>query len=236
MPRPKAPKPETEIILEGLQEQYFLKNRDEKIYQQMFEIIIPYARSLVLKTTKNRIFLSPDIVDDAALDAAIKFMSQYKEKPDFKIAYSFGGILRYKVLEALYGDDKIQDDLTLSLNGIISPRDGNNSTELEEMSEQLRFTHLGRPLSSRISLYEDPAETILSQDIFAIDSCVSVARDLFKSTTDLHSVVLTVMGMILFIKKAKCYNEYREKFLFPQETQVLDMALLEMRMRLAGEA
>ena len=234
MARPKAPKPLTEVQLEELQEKY-LSTRDERYFQEMFTIIISYARSLVLKTTKNKIFLAPEVVDEAALDAAIKFMAPYKDpnKPNYRIAYSFAGVLRYKVLEAMYGDNKVQDDMTASLNSIIQPYGSDKTdTELGSLSESLQFLYLGRPETD----FTDPADIILNQESFAIDSCVSVARDIFRASINLRSNVAITLGMILFIKKAKTYPAFRCQFLTEDEQHILDIALLEMRMRLTGEA
>ena len=104
----------TEKKLMALQDLY-LANRDVKHMQDMFLIVLPYARSSVLKKIRGRTFLNEDLVYEYAVDATIKFMSQY-ENPEFKVDTSFGGLLGLKVLEAMHGPKVIKADQIGSLN------------------------------------------------------------------------------------------------------------------------
>ncbi len=101
-------RPPTEQELFDLQTKY-LKTRDNGIWKEMFELCNTYARSLVLKKITGKKFLTPDEVNDASTNATIAFMSQYKENKDFAIFGSFAGLLKWKVLEALFKDYKEDD-------------------------------------------------------------------------------------------------------------------------------
>jgi hypothetical protein len=229
-------KPATEQKLTELQKKY-LKNRKGKDYQDsiyfqdMFKEMIPYARSLILKTTRGKIYLPPDLVDDAALDSAIKLMSQY-EKPDFSIGSSFAGYLKFKVLESLYNSKIIKEDAVTSLNLLVENK-GTTSTEFEDLQESLNFTHIFHPDSHKAT--EDPSEYVLDKKEDAIDSVLTVVTDLFLSL-DLRVAMRVIIGILSFIRKHENYPEYREYYLTEEEVKILDLALLELRNRLANMA
>ena len=108
MGRIQKPKPESEIKLTELQDKWFQTN--DKIYlSEMFEIIVNYARSLCLKINRGKVFIDPDRLYGIAVDSAISFMKNYNDK-DFRIHASFAGLLRFKVLENLYGNYKQDED------------------------------------------------------------------------------------------------------------------------------
>ena len=95
-------KPETEIRLSELQDIY-LTTRDPEAWREMFDTMIKYARSLTLKVNRGKVYLDPEHVLAVATDSAIKIMERYNQ-PNFRIEHSFGGLLRWKVLESLYGN------------------------------------------------------------------------------------------------------------------------------------
>ena len=224
------PKPETEVKLAELQDKY-LTDRDIVSYQLMFSVILPYARSLILKKTTGKIFLPPDLVDSAALEATVKFMSQY-EKPDFRIDTSFAGLLGFKVLEAMYGPKIIAADQICSLNEHIES-DKSKNTEFGEMSEAFNFTYLFRPDSAQIG--EDPINYLFNREGDAIDSVMTVIRDLYKSV-DLHTYFVVAIAINQFIRKRKTLEKFKEDFLNDKQREILDISLLEIRNRLANVA
>lgn len=101
------------------------------IWSEMFLEVKTYARSMVLQKLKNKKFLSPDEVDGHANNAALKFMSQYLYRVNFKCGTSFGKMINYKVLETVYGE--VEDDKTLSLI-----MDGGDNGDLDLLSIQQR--------------------------------------------------------------------------------------------------
>jgi len=221
---------DTEKQLQELQAEY-LATRDIWAYQQIFSIILPYARSQVLKKTRNKIYLPPDLVDNYALEATVRFMSQY-EKPKFMVNTSFGGALDYKVREAMYGPQIIKADAILSLNEHIESHKS-TETELGEMSESFNFTYLFRADSDNIG--DDPANYLFNKEEDAIHSMLSVMTDLYF-TVDLLTFVRVAQGIILFIRKSRSLQKYIDRYLDENQKEVFELTKLEMRNRLMNEA
>ena len=112
-------KPETEQELFALQEQY-LKTRDHKIWVKMFEVALPYIKSLILKKKKEEErskWEESDEIASKASTATFLFLSQYLKKPQFEVGASFAGMINGKILEVLYGGTH---DFDVSLNSKIN--------------------------------------------------------------------------------------------------------------------
>ena len=224
-------KPDTEVNLGELQEKLLSEYRstgewNEVIWNEMFAIMINYARSLVLKATKGKVFLEPEHVSAVATDAAIKIMKRYKEDDDFLIDRSFGGLLRWKVIESLYGD--YQEDNHLSLNHIVS-EEGGHTTELGDLQTSVGFTNLGNHQS-----YEQDLDIVKSIDLMKIVD--DVLND-FDSAVD--SYRLSMMGrvyLLLTMRKSKVRHSMnifrRYADMHPKEEEALELLLLEVRNRI----
>lgn len=228
--KPLEQKPETEVLLSKLEAEY-LVSRDNLTYQKIFSAIFPYARSLVLKKTRGKAFLPPDLVDEAALESTIKFMSQY-EKPEYKTKASFAGLLTYKVLESLYGPKVRAVDDILSLNEHIE-KDQGHETELGDLSENYNFTYLFRAHSHDIT--DDPSEYLFDTSNDAINNMMSVVKDIYTSV-DLHSFFIISNALFQFIEKSKTLDKFKDRFMTPPMKEIYDISLLEMMNRLQGIA
>lgn len=218
-------KPLTEIKLGELQEQY-LATRDEKVWQEMFSIMIQYARSLVLKATKGKVFLDPDHVIGVATDAAIKIMRRYHDDPDFLIDRSFGGLLRWKVVESLYGDR--QEESHLSLNHIVS-EEGGHVTELGDLQASIGFH-----TSTNVDSDEPILDGILLQEMYTV---VREVLDEFDLAVDNYRLsLLARLFVLLSIRKSKIRHSVnifkRHIHLRPKEEEAIDLLMLEIRNRL----
>lgn len=229
-----AQKPATEVRLSDLQEKYLETRNIEKydqnpFYREMFQEMVPYARSLILKQTKGKIFLPPDIVDAASIDSTIKLMTQYN-RPGFLIDRSFAGYLYFKIKETLYNDRLQKEDMTVSLNNIIETK--SKSVELGDLAETLNFTYMFRPDGDSSS--DDPATYLFNKEHDAIRSALSVIEDVFMSSPLKLSMKIAI-GMLQFIRKSPTYNKYIET-LSEEEGAALNLALLELRNRLANVA
>jgi hypothetical protein len=233
-------KPATELLLTKLEKEYLEEREiragngtpsdiEIRLYHQMFKELVPYARSLILKKTKGKIFLPPDIVEETALESTVKFMSQY-EKPDFRTRASFAGLLSFKVLESLYGPKIKAADKITSLNEHIE-NGKSRETELGELSESYNFTYLFRPYDNDI--IDDPANYLFNKETDAINNIMTVIRDLFKCTT-LHQFYIICICICQFIDKAKTIEKFQELFFTPEIKEVYEIALLEIRNRLAN--
>lgn len=224
-------KPATEVLLSDLQAEY-LKDRNQVAYQKMFEELVVYCRSLVLKTIKGKIFLNPDYVQEVALEATMRLMVQY-QKPEFTIGASFAGYLQFKILEVLYNTKVIQEDMTLSLNAIVDASSkSTHVTEMEDLAESLNFTYLAQP--SRYLASVDPSMYLLDSEAEALNTCMSVVKEVFN-LIGFREGLRVVIGILQFIRKSPTYPRLRET-LSPNQLSVLDLSLLEIRNRLAGVA
>lgn len=226
-----SPTPEIEIKLKALQDEY-LKTKDITVYQQIFSELLPYARSLTLKSTKNKKYLPPELVDNAALEATVKFMSQYNNADFTGIHSSFGGILRYKVLESLYGPGIIKADSIASLNEHIESSK-TLDTELGDMAESFNFSYLFRPDGASIT--DDPANYLFNTDNDAINNILTVIKDLYMAT-NLHTYYRVCLGVILQMKHAKTLEKYVSTILDPSQKEIFDLTMLEIFKRLKNVA
>ncbi len=216
-------KPETEIRLSELQDRY-LATKDPEAWQEMFDIMIKYARSLTLKVNKGKVYLDPEHVLAVATDSAIKIMERYNQ-PTFKIEHSFGGLLRWKVLESLYGN--WEEESHISLNTIVGD-DSGTKTELGDLQDKI---HL-HPLSPRFVTEIDESK---------LENVAEGIRDVLREfDTAANSYILSLharLYALLIFRKSKVRQSIS---LFKQaidvdakEEQVLDLLLLEIRNRLS---
>lgn len=224
----QGPKPKTEELLVKLEKEY-LETRDIIVYQRIFQELLPYAKSLILKKTKGKIFLPPALVEDAALESTIKFMSQY-EKPGYFTRASFAGLLSYKILESLYGPKIRAADRIVSLNEHIE-NGKSHETELGDLAENYNFTYLFRPYNNDI--VDDPANYLFDKNEDAINSILTVLKDVYKNVP-IHSFFLISMGIYQFIEKSKTLQKFKELFFTSELENIYELSLLEIRNRLAN--
>ena len=150
-------------------------------------------------------------------------MARYSQ-PGFRIEHSFGGLLRWKVLESLYGN--WEEEAHLSLNAIVGD-DSGNKTELGDLQDKMHLHPLGAQFTVEMdeSRLEDLAKnirTILMEFDGAVDSYrLSLSARLY---------------LLLTLRKSKIRQSTTlfKQFigLEPKEEQALDLLLLEIRNRL----
>jgi hypothetical protein len=223
-------KSETEYKLEKLQKDW-LDNDDKKAYQEMFNIIVQYSRSIILKMTKGKKFLDPDFVMDKAIDSTIKFFEQYEKNSTFRIDFSFGGVLRYKVLECLYGPEVRKTDAVVSINSYIG---GDDTDELESLQEKLDM----RPVWSSELEITDPVYKMYHTEETVMNTVFSVIRDLYKTIPKKRDIIIILIALLHTFRKmkSKTFDEFREKYLTSNELRdTYEMSILEIRNRLADE-
>ncbi len=223
-------KPKTEQLLADYEAEY-LHTRDIKVYQKMFSELLPYARSLILKKTKGKIFLPPALVEEAAIESTVKYMSQY-EKPDFYTKVSFAGLMSLKVLESLYGPKTKAADKISSLNEHIE-NGKTTETELGDLSESYNFTYLFRPSNRDIT--DDPVNYLFDSNKDAMNNFMTVVKDLYK-VLDVRSFYLIALAIAQFVDKSKTLEKFKEIFFSKEMYEIFDVSMLEARNRLSLEA
>jgi len=196
-----GPKPKTELELDALQADY-LATKNPEAWKKMYEIMISYARSFALKMIKTKKFLDPDYIMGIAVDSATKIMSRYLEQDDFFIAASFGGLLKWKVLETLFDNKQKRIDSELSLNHTAGD-DSEHNVELGELSEKFHLQSF-----SHNETYEPELALDSADDFFNV---VKKTMADFDAIASYHLRVVARPFVLLFLRKSRIKN-WKELF------------------------
>ena len=224
-------KPPTEILLDSLQEEYLL-TRDEKIWQEMFTTCVPYAKSLILKKIKSKVFLEPDYIDECSVSVVLRFLNQYKTNKKFKVEHSFAGMMRFKVLEVLYGS-KHEDD-HVSLNYYMAD---DSKSELGDYLTKIGYTNVLNPNEEK---YYNP-ENIIYSGSDSYSSVKEVLRELDETISDNKRLQLLlrlrVIMMFRYPRSRHADSVFKKHFAKDyKEECIIDQTLLEIRNRLKSRS
>lgn len=226
-PKKKKEKPQVEIDLMLLQSVLLQDRFAAESWDSMFPVMINYARSIVLKTIKGKVFLEPDHVLGVATDAAIKIMERYRTDPEFFITDSFGGLLRWKVIESLYGD--FEEDNHSSLNFVVG-NEGGHITELGDLQSSVGTQNV---MYKDVSLTQDLDKTS-SQDV--MKDTLTVLTEFDDSVDNYRLKLLGRLCVLLTLRKSKVRHSLQvfknHMNITPREDEVLDLLVLEIRNRL----
>jgi hypothetical protein len=223
----------TEIKLFELQKQY-LKKRDQKIWAEMFDICVSYARSMILQQNKRQqTYDQPEVVYDQAVASALYFMRQYINHKEFEVTGSFFGMLHYKVLEATKKRDE-EDDHD-SLNSERQWENNNNNTELEDLQIAKHFETFLSPIEK----LGNPENCLRELDIAEITNGILKEVDkILQKTDDIYTPLIIRLYLILYLRKPK--NRHSKKMFIQQWAQaeenkierIIDLVILELHHRL----
>lgn len=223
MPKKKKPKPETELRLEALQDKFLNDPNDTDVYHEYFNLLKVYARSLTLKEIKNKVFLPPDRVEEVAVEATVKLIHQYR-KDTWKVWGSFGGALRWKIVEALYQDS--DEESAQSLNTLI----GDSSQELGDIMTKIGAS----PVMSYVHAVQDPSETALLEKagLTEVQAVLGDAREVLPYRT-YFTLLIYVLHTFRRSKARHAIQGFRDLYMNNSQTaSVFDAVLLEIRQRL----
>lgn len=200
-------------------------DRSRETWSKMLEIMYQYTRSCILKRNKKKKFMEPEEVADKSISAALSFMSQYNKNPDFYVGASFAGMVKWKIVEALY---KYQtEDDHLSLNQVI------NDDGAKEIGENM--TYEDSVIKSNSIDYMSPEEAIISENNENI--IITIMNELDEVIG--HSsknAFLARLYLLIFLRSPRTRHSKR---LFMerwgkdhQVEQVLESTILELHQRL----
>lgn len=211
-------KPETEQKLFKLQAKY-RATRDPEVWTEMFKLCYVYMRSLVLKRCIGKCFLTPEQVNSKTSSATVAFMSQYLRNPTFEVGASFAGMMQWKIVEALYGQE---DDKCWSLNSPIN-KEGDELMEVIN-EDNLIFQNEKHPDS-------------FVDDINCKDIVDEVLEEVDKEIDyDPRLSVLVRVYLLLYFRKPR--SRHAKKFFQNKltnnykEVDLLDRTVLEVYNRL----
>lgn len=200
-------------------------DHSRETWSKMLEIMYQYTRSCILKRNKKKKFMEPEDVSDKAISAALAFMSQYNKNPDFYVGASFAGMVKWKIVEALY---KYQtEDDHLSLNQIISD-DGQ-----KEIVDNM--TYEDNAISCNSFDYLSPEDKVLAMDNETV--FMSVVKELDQIIGhDSKNAFLTRLYLLIILRGPRTRHSKRlflEKWGKDHQTeQVLEASLLELHQRM----
>jgi hypothetical protein len=227
MARAKKPKPETEVRLEELQAAYMADPEDMEVFHKYFILLKAYARSLALKEIKTKVFLEPDHIDGVATEAVLKLFNQYR-KEGWKVWGSFAGVLRWKVVEALY--ENAEEESSQSLNLSVGEEAG--GSELVDILDRIG----AKPLWKKES--DNP------QDIYIenYDSSATEVLAVLNEGTQVMSYRQSLLFhayLLLRLRRPKTrltLPAFKAYFLNTQEENAFELLLLEIRNRVAAHS
>jgi hypothetical protein len=148
-------KPPTERDCFKYQLEFYQEKGHSRALEKLFLILVPYARSLILKFKKYRNFFSKEDLKDMSHEVALRVIEQFLKRPGFVIEASFAGYIKWKILEVTGESDgferaKQTDPITgkqkimplLSLNSLLESSK-NTDVSIEDLQKELNFTHVG---------------------------------------------------------------------------------------------
>lgn len=213
-------KPEIEQDLFRYQKEYYDAQTESErldVWKKMFATVQVYARSMVLQKLKNKTFLPPDEVQEKAATAALSFMSQYLNRLNFHVGASFGSMINFKVLEAVYSDAK--DDSLVSLN----IEEDDKDVSLLSMSKKLGINFLWG------ESYNDVEDTVVESVYEFINE---FENEIDSELTSDEMKLKYRMYLLLLIKKPKNYHikDAFIKFVCTSKKDIDLMNLIEMEL------
>jgi len=221
------PKPPTEILLDELQEKY-LQNRTDETWKEMFIVCLPYAKSLILKKIKSKVFLEQDYVNECAVSVVLRFLNQYKTNPEFKVDWSFAGMMVYKVLEVLYGHKK--EDNHVSLNFYMND---DSKGELGDYLTKIGYRNILNPNEAK---YYNP-EYVIQEGMDSFNCVKDVLSELDASLPDNKRLCLLIrfraLMMFRYPRSRHADSVFKKQFARDyKEECIIDQTLLEIRNRI----
>lgn len=225
--------PQTELDCRRLQEEFLKPNCPKKIKDDYFMLLRVYARSLALKEIKRKnIFLPPERVDEICTDAVILTMNQYQKNPGWKIEASFAGMLRWKIVEAMYKPAK--EERNFSLNTTFS--DDQDSKEILDLIGSNAMLPWGVTM-------DDEENSIIGDDFLSkFDVSYEVIEELINDAYKMlpYPTFLRLLPWLLMkIRKPRTRNViqlFEKMYLTTKERNAFDLLLLEMHNRLKVHA
>ena len=106
--------PKTERKLRILQDKFFESGRKESYMTEIYKVLLPYTKSLLLKSFPSAV-QSNEHADYITSQAVSYLIEEFYAKENYKIEISFGAMVLYKLKQALYGKMEKQEE-AISLN------------------------------------------------------------------------------------------------------------------------
>jgi len=216
-------KPQIEQDLFSLQEKY-LKTKKYEYWQEMFSLCQVYSKSMILKRNKGKRFISPDEIEESATSTALAFMKQYFTSENFKVMASFAGMIKWKILEVLYGQS--QDDSNISLNSSLGDDEKNETQDISYTCNFNNFLTNENYHDISTSIFNTSANEIIKE----------ICSELYEET---RSSIITFKVQILlslYLRNPKNRNAKKNYIQYAgtdeKTKKIFDLSILEFYKRL----
>lgn len=221
---PVDTKPATEQALFKCQSLFYKERGSDEAIGEMFQTMIPYASSLILKTKRNSRFITKEALHTMASEVSLRVCSQFLRRPGFTIKASFAGYIKWKILEVTGEADDFEradqlDPLTkkrkkmplLSLSAL-TDRMRDNETSIEDMQEKLGFVSVGgAPVERGVMTPSLKEDQVVSGVVQIINTLFSVLNQ--NAKTDMHAyrdTLYTATALYILIAYGiQAYTSYR---------------------------
>lgn len=197
-----------------------------KVWSDMLAIMYQYTRSCILKRNKKKKFMEPEDVSDKAIAAALAFMSQYNKNPDFYVGASFAGMVKWKIVEAIYKPKLQAENNHISLNQLISD-DGTKEIGDTITYEDNIICGSNDYITVEDKLTSESNENIIIEILHELDEVIG---------HDSKNAFLTRLYLLIFLRGPKTRHSKRlfmERWAKEHQVeQLLESSILELHQRL----
>lgn len=224
--------PITEARLQDLQAKFLADRADEAVMKEFFCLMKDYARSFVLQQLKKtKKGLTPERVDEIATEMVVKTFEQYKKHSNWRVAKSFGGQLKCKMLEAMYGPK--EEEKQNSLNERLKE----SEKEVVDMLSDSQGVVPWNPDNSILDPY-DPVDSLMLQ-MNVVPEETDRLLDAAYEALPYKTYIVFLCWLLLKLRKPKTRN-ITENFkktvnLTSQEEEAFEYLLLEMKHRIENQ-
>lgn len=150
--------PELEARCFKAQKLYLDHNRDSKYLDNLYRIMIGYAKGVVINTIKNKIAYNNETINEKAHDLVCNIIEYYLRSDKWYIQTSFGAYLYRNVKEVLYNRKRTRQDRMVSLNSVFESFSEDNKSEMIENLYKFGFSTLSK-------LDKTPEDIIIEQNL-----------------------------------------------------------------------
>ncbi len=207
-------KPFTETRLFLLQKKFLesgskIKYRNKQILSSMYQLLMEYSQSIVKKELPNTFTHHYEKVEEKAHDAVNLIISQFLEKEDFKIEVSFGGLLKFKVREVLFAPKIKKEECHESIHHHITE---GIEKEILEASDILNIENISSPNNTQSYFDYELTDSYKVQLLEKIKKLFDKIISELKTNFNIYYVLLTVIGILVWIKKSGDMEEFYDNF------------------------
>lgn len=188
--------PDSEKILMDWQDLYFENKRSEVYLSKMYQCLVSYANSLLLKKYYNQV-PTQEVRDEHSHNAATFLLENYLFRENFRINASFAGFLLKKIQFSIYGpQNKPSGDLSMDYKYAQSDED--------EVSGLVNKTEMEVALLETTNLERLEEETNAEKTLDYLINGISLPKTYCK---DSKENLLRLLGVLVFFREGEVKSD-----------------------------